>query len=57
MDKQTMRQAIEWIETSDACHFNLRNAWNEFKECDPVDALKDAELLYEVLKARLKVEV
>jgi len=53
MDKTTATEAIKWIETSDACHYVLKEAWQNFKDKDPVDAYKNAQLLADICKARI----
>lgn len=53
MDKTTAQQAIKWIETDPCCRYVLKDAWQKFKDCDPVDAFKDVDLLREILKTRI----
>ena len=54
LSKEKLKEAIDWIETSPACHFRLREAWNKFKDCDPVDVFEDSQILFGVLESRIR---
>jgi len=43
------QNAIEWIRTSDACSYWLKDALNGCLKRDPVDAWKDVSLLENIL--------
>lgn len=48
------QEAANWIKTSPACSYWLKNAFASALERDPVDAWKDANLLARILKGNTK---
>ena len=45
----------EMIEHSQSAHFYLKNAWDEFKTKDPVDAYHNALTLLQACKERMEL--
>lgn len=57
MEKLTKEQAeelIKRIETSQSASFALKAALKEALDRDPIDAWKDASVLFRILEARIR---
>lgn len=54
LTKEEDYAAREWVRTSPACHYWLKQATHDVLQMDPVDAYKDVQLLFQICEAQLQ---